>query len=98
VTADRQREVTAQRQAVLDHPVGVPGEELNRLHAHDMRATALLLGPQRPGLGRWTTVDAGLAPCDKEVRDLLPGVGPRRDRRRRAVLRSEEHTSELQSL
>ncbi|GEC05016.1 hypothetical protein SSP24_26710 [Streptomyces spinoverrucosus] len=75
VTADGGGDVAAQGDAVLDHPILVV-EELHSADTDGCGTGALLLLPQRPGLGRCQCVDARFAACGEDVGDLTAVLHP----------------------
>ena len=83
--ADRRRDVTAQGEVLDDPPVGV-AEELDRRHADDGTAGALLRLARGPGVVRRHRVDARLARRHEDVGHLATGGRPGRDRAGDAVL------------
>jgi len=82
--AHRAGDVAPQRQAVLEHPVGMV-EELDGVDTDDRGRGALFLLAQRPGPFRVEPVDAGLPAGGPAVHAVLALRGPPRDRRGRAV-------------
>ena len=76
VPADGQGEVSPQRYAVLDHPIGVTVEELHGVNPDHRGGPNLLVGSQRPALLGRDRVDAGLSPGDEQIADLLALIGP----------------------
>lgn len=85
MAAHRPSDIAAQRQAVLEHAVGI-AEKLDHVDADDSGGSALLLLAHRAGLLGLQAVDAGLAARRQAVGDPLSLRGPSRDRGGRAVL------------